>query len=56
VEAKLGSDPDDYTDKTASAWCEAADELFATEPTTLAGMPALLRFADDLGEDRSLVE
>lgn len=50
VEAEVGQDPDDYTDETSSAWWEATDNLFDIEPTTLAGVVALLRFADDLAE------
>jgi hypothetical protein len=38
VEAELGFHPDDFTDETASAWWDSIDELFETEPTTLAGV------------------
>ena len=57
VEAELGCHPDDYTDETASDWWDSIDELFETEPTTLAGVLALLRHAADLCDtDRTLVE
>lgn len=58
VEAKLGCDPDVYTTETAAARWQAVDEALCTEPTTLAGVLALLRFAEDLivNDDRDLVE
>ncbi|MCA1546301.1 hypothetical protein I6F36_05720 [Bradyrhizobium sp. BRP19] len=57
VQAEVGQDPDEYTDEAASAFWQAADDLFEIEPTTLAGVVALLRFADDLGDrNKDLVE
>jgi hypothetical protein len=57
VEAELGSHPDDYTDETATAYWDSVDELFATEPMTLAGVLALLRYADELSaKEQTLVE
>lgn len=57
VQAEIGQDPDEYTDEAASAFWQAADDLFDIEPTTLAGVVALLRFADDLGDkNKDLVE
>ncbi|SDK14073.1 MULTISPECIES: hypothetical protein [Bradyrhizobium] len=53
VEAKFGCDPDIYTDETAQALWDAVDETFEVVPTTPAGMLALLRFADKLGERES---
>jgi hypothetical protein len=47
----LGRQPDKFTDETADAYWEAVDDLFATEPTTLAGGLAMLRFADQLIAD-----
>jgi hypothetical protein len=55
--AELGCDSDDYTDETASAWWESVEELFEIEPTTFAGVLALLRHADSLSAmDRELLE
>jgi hypothetical protein len=48
VVSEIGCDPDDYTDETVGAWWDSADELFETQPTTLAGVIALLRHADAL--------
>lgn len=43
--------------QTASAWREAVDDLFETDPTTLAGMAALLRYADNIADkNEELVE
>ena len=57
VEAMLGFDPDAYTDETATAWWDAVGDLFEVEPTTLAGILALLRFAEALAEaEQTLVE
>ncbi|SFN80782.1 hypothetical protein SAMN05216573_12255 [Bradyrhizobium sp. Rc3b] len=50
VEAEVGQDPDEYTDEAASAFWQAADDLFDIKPTTLARVVAFLRFADDLGD------
>ena len=46
--AELGCNSDDYTDETASAWWNSMDELFEIEPTTLAGVLALLRHVESL--------
>jgi len=51
VEAMLGTDPDAYTDETVTAWWNSVGDLFEIEPTTLAGILALLRFAEALAED-----
>lgn len=57
VEAEIGRDPDEYTDEAATVWWKAVDDLFDTNPTTLAGMAALLRYADNLADKNAdLVE
>lgn len=55
--AKLGVHPDKYTDGPAFARWEALDDVFASPPTTTAGILAMLDFADEMieNEDRDLV-
>lgn len=57
VAARLGCDPDEYTDGPAAARWNAVDDALATVPTTRSGFVALLRFAEDVvnAGDRDLV-
>jgi len=47
VGAKLGCDPDTFTDGPAAEYWDAAGEVFSTVPTTKAGLVALLSFATE---------
>jgi len=50
IEGVLGMDGDDYTDGPAFALYEAYDNFTLTEPTTLAGLFAMLIYCEELVE------
>jgi hypothetical protein len=57
VAARLGCDPDEFTDGPAFEYWDSVDDAFSTVPTTKTGFVALLRFAAEMNErDRDLLE
>ena len=50
LEGVLGMDADEYTDGPAVALYEAYDTFRLTEPTTLAGLFAMLIYCEELVE------
>jgi hypothetical protein len=48
IEMIIGDDPDDYTNGPASALWDSYEDFAETVPTTLAGLQAMLAFADEV--------